>query len=100
MSTYKELIAQREMLDKQIEEVKAKEFTAVVEQLKQKIAEYGISASDLGLSRAKTKTTKVSSRGAIAPKYRDPQTGAVWSGRGKPPKWIIGRNRDHFLIQQ
>jgi DNA-binding protein H-NS len=33
-----------------------------------------------------------------APKYRDPATGATWTGRGKPPNWINGKDRDSMLI--
>ncbi len=29
----------------------------------------------------------------------NPATGETWTGRGKPPKWIQGQNRDSFLIQ-
>lgn len=35
----------------------------------------------------------------VAPKYVDPKTGATWTGRGHPPKWIDGKDRDQFLIQ-
>lgn len=33
-------------------------------------------------------------------KYRDPATGNTWSGRGKPPLWIKGKNKDDFLITE
>ncbi|WP_457844072.1 H-NS family nucleoid-associated regulatory protein [Staphylococcus aureus] len=33
-----------------------------------------------------------------APKYRDPATGATWTGRGKPPNWIVGKDRTPFQI--
>jgi DNA-binding protein H-NS len=36
----------------------------------------------------------------VAPKYRDPESGNTWSGRGKPPRWIAGQDRDQFLIQR
>ncbi|MBO1859091.1 H-NS histone family protein [Burkholderia cenocepacia] len=40
-------------------------------------------------------------RAPIAPKYRDPKTGATWSGRGKAPQWIAkAKNRDRFPIEQ
>ena len=26
---------------------------------------------------------------AVAPRYRDPKTGATWSGRGKKPAWVV-----------
>lgn len=34
----------------------------------------------------------------VEPKYRDPETGKTWTGRGKPPKWMSGVNRDDFKI--
>lgn len=39
-------------------------------------------------------------RGPQAPKYRDPKTGATWSGRGRAPAWLAGaKGRTAFLIQ-
>ena len=32
------------------------------------------------------------------PKYRNPETGVTWSGRGKEPLWIRGKDRSAFLI--
>jgi DNA-binding protein H-NS len=32
------------------------------------------------------------------PKYRDPDTGATWTGSGRVPNWIAGKNYDDFLI--
>lgn len=38
-------------------------------------------------------------RGPQAPKYRDPKTGATWSGRGPAPAWLAGaKDRTRFLI--
>ncbi|CAB3886121.1 H-NS family nucleoid-associated regulatory protein [Achromobacter anxifer] len=42
---------------------------------------------------------------AVAPKYRHPQTGETWSGRGKAPRWLAaeeaaGAARDSFLIKE
>jgi len=99
MTTYKDLLQQRERLEKQIEEAKEREFVAVIAEIKQKMHDYGISAGDLGLSRM-AKVGKGRPRAGVAPKYRDSQTGSTWSGRGKPPKWIAGKNREEFLIQK
>jgi DNA-binding protein H-NS len=39
-------------------------------------------------------------RGPQAPKYRDPVTGATWSGRGPAPAWLAGaKDRTAFLIE-
>ena len=41
----------------------------------------------------------------VAPKYRDPKSGATWSGRGAPARWLqayvkLGKKRDDFLIDK
>ncbi|WP_233827884.1 H-NS histone family protein [Paraburkholderia sp. ZP32-5] len=102
MSSYKELLAQREKLEKQIEEAKSREYAEVLNEIKQKMADYGISLSELGGGRApKGAAAKASRpRAGVAPKYRDPDSGSTWSGRGKPPRWIAGLDREKFLIQK
>jgi DNA-binding protein H-NS len=37
-------------------------------------------------------------KGTKPPKYRDPVTGATWSGMGHEPFWIKGKSREAFLI--
>ena len=41
----------------------------------------------------------------VAPKFKDPQSGATWSGRGLTPKWLAekekaGAKREEFLIKR
>ena len=98
MSSYKELLAQREKLEKQIEEAKAKEYAEVLNEIKQKMADYGITLAELGGGRGKLGKAG-RARAGVAPKYRDPASGSTWSGRGKPPRWIAGQDREQFLIK-
>jgi len=43
--------------------------------------------------------TKPSAKRSVPPKYRDPATGATWTGRGLPPAWIASaKDRSKFLI--
>ncbi len=35
----------------------------------------------------------------VAIKYRDPETNKTWTGRGKPPLWIAGKDREQFLVK-
>jgi DNA-binding protein H-NS len=94
MSSYKELLAQREQLDKQIKEAVAREKADGIAKAKLIIEQYDLSASDLFSRKAGGK----SAGGKVAPKYRNPATGETWTGRGKAPKWIDGRDRSNFLI--
>ncbi len=99
MPSYKELLAQRESLERQIEEAKSREYAEVLNEIKQKMADYGITLQELAGGRgAKVSGASRGGRSGVAPKYRDPESGSTWSGRGKPPKWIAGQDRDSFLI--
>lgn len=94
MATYKELLAQKAKLEEQLEDARVKELEAVIQQVRQIVEEYGLTAEDIGLS---SKRGRVAKKKTVAPKYQDPKTGATWSGRGRAPAWI-GKNRDKFLI--
>lgn len=94
MATYKELLAQKAKLEEQLESARVKELEAVIQQVRQIVSEYGLTAEDIGLS---SKRGGAGKKKTVAPKYQDPKTGATWSGRGRAPTWI-GKNRDRFLI--
>ncbi|AXV76124.1 MULTISPECIES: H-NS family nucleoid-associated regulatory protein [Ralstonia solanacearum species complex] len=93
MATYKELLAQKAKLEEQLEGARVKELEAVVQQVRQIVEEYGLTAEGIGLSSKRGAGKKKT----VAPKYRDPKAGATWTGRGRAPAWI-GKNRDKFLI--
>jgi DNA-binding protein H-NS len=86
---YEEIQSKIEELKAQAEKVKHEEKRQAIEACKAMILSYGVTAKDLGLDKVKGKTGPTPGR-KIAAKYRDPATGAVWSGRGKTPKWING----------
>jgi DNA-binding protein H-NS len=94
MPTYKELLSQKAKLEEQLEAVRLKELEQVIVQVKQVVADYGLTAEDLGLApKGKARAKRV-----VAPKYQDPKTGATWTGRGRAPAWIAGKNYERFLI--
>lgn len=98
MASYKELKTKAEELMRQAEAARKAETAAMIAEVKAKMAEYGITVADLGGG-----PKKVSSRTPAATKYRNPATGAAWSGRGRPPRWLAdelakGRKREEFLV--
>ena len=94
MSLYKELLAQRAELDRQIKEMISLEKADGITKAKTIIEQYGLVASDL----FNRKSGARSIGGKVAPKYRNTATGETWTGRGKAPKWIDGQDRSQFLI--
>ena len=94
MTTYKDLIEQRKALDEKIAEARRAESSGALATIRQLVEEFGFTADDIfGGKKARS-----SKGGTGAPKYRDPATGATWTGRGKPPVWIKDKDRDAFAI--
>ena len=89
MSSYKELLKQRQDLEQQINEARTRELADAVAKVRTLIAEYELTADDVFPPGTGAK---------VAPKYRDPATGQTWTGRGKPPKWIADQDREQFVI--
>jgi DNA-binding protein H-NS len=92
-------------LRRQAEDLRNQERAGVIEEVRRKIAEYGLTASDLKLG---TRGAGKRSTGVAAPKsaakYRSP-TGETWSGgRGRKPRWITealsaGKSLSEFEIK-
>ena len=56
-----------------------------------------------GVPHANGGNGKKKRRAKPAPKYREPETGATWTGRGMQPRWMreaiqAGKTPDDFLI--
>lgn len=96
MSSYKDLLLQREQLNQQIEQARQREIQEAVDKVRALVAEYELTQDDVFGGRRGGKSSSAGTK--VAPKYRDQATGATWTGRGKPPKWIDGKNRDEYLI--
>jgi DNA-binding protein H-NS len=98
MASYKQLTVQLERLHKEVAAAREKEVAQAIAEIKEKIAEYDITAEELGFSsragRPAQRKTPVPAR------YMDPKTGQTWSGRGRAPAWLAGKNRDRFLIKE
>ena len=89
-----QLRTQREALDRQLAEAKERETQHVLQEIVQKMHEYGITPDEL-LGRKPSAQPARSSA-----KYRDPVTGSTWSGRGRAPAWIAGKDRNEFLVDK
>ncbi|SAK90936.1 H-NS histone family protein [Caballeronia ptereochthonis] len=89
-----QLRARQEALDKQLAEVKERETRLVLIEIVQKMREYGISLNELMGRKPGSQPDEPSA------KYRDPVSGSTWSGRGRAPAWIAGKDRNEFLVDK
>lgn len=96
MSTYSELQAQIAELQKQAEAARTGELAKAKAQIAEIMKEYGLTAADLGGSE-KTKAAKA--KVSVAPQFANPETGEKWTGRGRAPRWLEGKDKEHFRIK-
>ncbi len=93
MPTYRELKAEIQRLQAEAEQARLAEKAAVLDKIRAMIIEYKLLPRDFGFGTAARAGNMPS-----AAKYRDPATGATWSGRGRAPQWLAGADRSQFEI--
>ncbi|MER9436719.1 H-NS histone family protein [Mesorhizobium sp. M0618] len=92
-----DLQRQQQEIDRKIQEKREAEKQSVIEQIVQVVNTYKIPIDELV---EKLGGLKIKRKGVKAtPKYKDPVSGAIWTGRGKEPAWIKGKDRKPFLIR-
>jgi DNA-binding protein H-NS len=113
--TYAQLVKQIDTLSRQAEAIKRQEKDGVIARIKEAIAVYELSASDLGLTGARaarrtrvagatrgTKRKAGRTRGDAVVKFRD-EAGNTWGGRGPRPRWLrealqAGKRLEEFAV--
>ncbi|MCB4349483.1 H-NS histone family protein (plasmid) [Burkholderia vietnamiensis] len=92
----KDLNAQLRELNIRIANAKREEKHAALVAFKLQVDLYAISQEELleALGFTKRKPARA------AAKYYDPSSGKTWSGRGPMPKWLQGKNSDHYLVDR
>jgi DNA-binding protein H-NS len=104
MSPLQQLMSRRQALEQQQAEL-ARQIDAVhdahrdevIQNIKALMQDHGLTIADV-LGDATPRTVH-----KVAPKYRDPDTGSTWSGRGLQPRWMRaaiarGKTPQDFLI--
>ncbi len=103
-----ELAAEQAAVEQQIRGLQQAEKASVLENIRSLMAQYGLTAADLAPPARKTRGPgKAAEEGRVskpvAAKYRHPESGATWSGRGLQPKWLAaevlkGARKEDFLV--
>lgn len=127
MQTFEQIQQQIVDLQKQADAMRKQAVAAAIKEVKRLVNLYNLGMADIGItfnsaskkatkaakatkaksvqSAKSTKSTKKSGdkRAAVAPKYRDSETGQTWTGRGKAPTWLAakmaaGASKESFKI--
>ncbi|SAK54689.1 histone family protein nucleoid-structuring protein H-NS [Caballeronia fortuita] len=113
MVTLAQLESQIQKLQRRADAMREQKSVEVIAKIRSMMDEYGLTTADLakagsgsGNKRGRkpgTKTSASSKNGAakttLPAKYRDPESGATWSGHARPPAWIKDApDRSVYLI--
>ena len=91
MTSLQELLAQKEALEQQIAQIKKAERADALQNARSLIDTFDLTVDELfGKQKSSGK--------AVAVKYRNPETGETWTGRGRAPRWLDGKNREDFAV--
>lgn len=104
MQDLETLKTQREILQAQLADIektihvhKVAEKVQVIAAIKSKMAAYNITLEEL--RRGPRKPPRAAPKDSRPVRYRNPETGETWSGRGRRPKWISGnKDIDRFRV--
>ena len=104
MTTLQELLDQKAALDRQISAIRTAERSRAFSDVRMLMAQHGLAVADVSGARSASHNGAAKTVGKkVAPKYRDPGTGATWTGRGLKPKWMAaavaaGKTPSEFAI--
>jgi DNA-binding protein H-NS len=102
--TPKELLTIRNLVEKTRENMLAKAKAAVLDEMKGKLSDLGLSLNDVIPARRTRKSTTRKSPTSVRVKYRSPD-GETWSGRGHAPLWLRqlelqGHSREEYVVTE
>lgn len=92
-----DLMAQKAAIEKEIERERERAIEYVIEEVNDVLRRIGMPMEEF-INEVQKRTNKRYQ--SVPPKYRDPDTGKTWSGRGRTPKFLEGKNLDDYLIKE
>ncbi len=99
-----ELVALRDAVETMLQQKQEEAKAALLAKWQAEAADNNLSLEAVVESRKSAQSQGGKARrkkgGPVAPKFRNPETGDMWTGRGREPTWIKGKDREEFVIEQ
>ena len=95
MTSYAEYVEQITKLQSLAEAARKEEISGATQKIKDLMQQHGITVADL-TSGTRAKPAKVKS--TVAPQFKNPETSETWTGRGRAPRWLDGKDKEQFRM--
>lgn len=96
MTTYAEYVEQIGKLQILAEAARKNEINDAIEKIKGLMELHGVTVQDLSTTR-NVKSAKAKS--TVAAQFKNSETGETWTGRGRAPRWLDGKDKEQFRIK-
>jgi len=96
MATYQDYQKQIAELQTKAEEARRSEVSEAKAKIRMIMADYGLTLADIDdVAKQRPKAM----RKPVEIKYKNEATGDTWTGRGRAPKWLEGKDKNQYLIR-
>lgn len=95
MATYIELQNQIAELQRAAEEARTNEIQGAMDQIKKLMQDFSLSVDDI-VGKGKKRGGKAKTEGIV--QFQD-ENGNTWSGRGRMPGWLQGKDKEQYRVQ-
>jgi DNA-binding protein H-NS len=95
-ATYAELKKQIAELEQAAHAARKAETAVAISKIQSIMSGYGLTIADIN-NKVKSKSTKA--KVAVPVQFLNPETNQTWSGRGRVPRWLDGKDRDVYRVK-
>ena len=96
MTSYAEYVEQIAKLQSLAEAARKDELSGAIQKIKDLMQQYGITVDDLSSG---TRSKQAKAKGTVAAQFKNPESGETWTGRGRAPRWLDGKDKEQFRIK-
>lgn len=95
-STYAELKKQIAELEQAAHAARKAETAEAISKIQTIMMDYGLTVADID-NKGKTKSLK--SKVTVPVQFMNPETNQTWTGRGRVPRWLDGKDREQYRVK-
>ncbi|RQQ21734.1 H-NS histone family protein [Burkholderia stagnalis] len=95
-SDYKGLLAKKVELQARIDVARKRHITDLLGEIVRQMVANEISLDDVGMALCEERISRRKAGAKRPAKFMDPRSGKTWSGVGRKPLWLRGKNLDGY----
>lgn len=96
--SFEDLLALKNRVDERVNALQMEKRSEALAKARDIVNSYGLTLEEVFAAQRARRGDSLVVGKKVAPKYRNPETGVTWTGRGKTPLWLVGKDREQFLI--